>query len=269
MSGRVAVLLFPGTNCEEESLRVARLAGLEAELVRWNQDLDADSFDGYVLPGGWAYEDRVRAGAIAARERIVSTIAVEASRGKPVLGICNGAQVLVETGLVPGHSGSAAMALAANNRGYRCAWVKVKLQVSPGRTAFTSAFAPGQIVDLPVAHGEGRFVTDSRTTVERLIAGSQIPFAYCTAGGELATEFPENPNGSIYAAAAVCNPAGNVMALMPHPERASWWWQHPPHRRPPGLAARPDRLNVAAPAHAIFRSMAAHIAQRTRSRLPC
>ena len=259
-SGRIAVILFPGTNCEEESLRAARLAGLEAELVRWNQPLDAERFDGYILPGGWSYEDRVRAGAIAARDVIMATITSEAQRGKPVLGICNGAQVLIETGLVPGYGAGPAMALAANNLGYRCAWVRLRLQVPPDRTAFTAAFTDGEIIELPVAHGEGRFITEAPEVLASLVAGQQIPFVYADAAGEPATTFPDNPNGSVYAAAAVCNAQGNVMALMPHPERASWWWQHPPHRRPAGFTGRPDRLVLSAPAHAIFRSMAAAIA---------
>jgi phosphoribosylformylglycinamidine synthase len=262
LAGRVAVLLFPGTNCEDESLRAARLAGLEAELVRWNQPLDPARFDGYILPGGWSYEDRVRAGAIAARDGIVSTIVEEAARGKPVLGICNGAQVLIETGLVPGYSGQPAMALAANNFGYRCAWVRLKLMVPPERTLFTGAFTDGEVVEVPVAHGEGRFITEDEGVLERLLAERQVPFVYCTASGEPATSFPDNPNGSVHAAAAICNPAGNVLALMPHPERASFWWQHPPHRRPAGFAARPDRLELPAPAHAIFRSLARAIATR-------
>ena len=261
MSARIAVILFPGTNCEEETLRAVRLAGAEAELVRWNRPLETERFGGYVLPGGWSYEDRVRAGAIAARERIVTAIAEEAAHGKPVLGICNGAQVLVETGLVPGYLSGPAMALAANNLGYRCLWVRLRLQVPPERTLFTRAFAPGEIVELPVAHGEGRFVSADQGVLDRLQAGNQITFAYCDERGEPAVAFPENPNGSIFAAAAICNPAGNVMAVMPHPERASWWWQHPPHRRPAGFSARPDRFALPAPAHAIFRSMVEHMRQ--------
>lgn len=259
--GRVAVVLFPGTNCEEETLRAARLAGLEAQLVRWNEPLDTAACDGYILPGGWSYEDRVRAGAIAARDRLMAAIAEEAGRGKPVLGICNGAQVLAETGLVPGFGGPA-LALAANTLGYRCTWVRLRLQTPPGRTAFTGAFTEGELIELPVAHGEGRFMTDDPAVLERLLAGRQIPLVYTDADGRTATTFPENPNGSVHAAAAVCNPAGNVLALMPHPERASWWWQHAPHRRPPGFAARPDRLALPAPAHGIFCSMARAIAAR-------
>jgi phosphoribosylformylglycinamidine synthase subunit PurQ / glutaminase len=269
VSGRVAVVLFPGTNCEEESLRAVRLAGLEAELVRWNVPLDTAAFDGYVLPGGWSYEDRVRAGAIAARDGIVATIAAEAAAAKPVLGICNGAQVLIETGLVPGFGDGPTMALAANNRGYRCTWVRLRLQTPPERTAFTGAFVEGELVDIPVAHGEGRFITESPEVLAQLVARQQIPFVYARADGEPATEFPDNPNGSVHAAAAICNASGNVLALMPHPERASWWWQHPPHRRPAGFTGRPDRLALPAPAHAVFRSMALTIATRRAAGTPC
>lgn len=263
------MLLFPGTNCEDESLRAARLAGLDAALVRWNEPLATDRFDGYILPGGWSYEDRVRAGAIAARDSITRAIGEEAARGKPVLGICNGAQVLVEMGLVPGYGAQPALALAANTLGYRCTWVRLRLQTPPRRTAFTSAFSEHEIIEIPVAHGEGRFLTEQEEVLARLVAEQQIPFIYVDAAGEPAANFPENPNGSVHAAAAVCNPAGNVLAIMPHPERASWWWQHPPHRRPAGFAARPDRLHLPAPAHAIFRSMRAAIAERREAVRAC
>jgi phosphoribosylformylglycinamidine synthase len=122
---------------------------------------------------------------------------------------------------------------------------------------------------MPVAHGEGRFLTEQEEVLTRLTANQQIPFIYVDAEGQPAATFPANPNGSVYAAAAVCNPAGNVLAVMPHPERASWWWQHPPHRRPPGFGARPDRFSLPAPAHAVFRSMAAYIADRREEWRPC
>ena len=145
----------------------------------------------------------------------------------------------------------------------------IRLQVPPERTAFTSAFSGGEVLALPVAHGEGRFVTEVAEVLEQLVAQQQIPFIYARADGETATAFPDNPNGSVHSAAAICNPAGNVLALMPHPERASWWWQHPPQERPAGFTGRPDRLVLPAPAHGIFRSMAAYIVARKRGQLPC
>ncbi len=262
MSGTIAVVLFPGTNCEDETVRAVQAAGLEARLVRWNERIAQADFAGFVLPGGWSYEDRVRAGAIAAHEHIVEQVAAAAQAGKPVLGICNGAQVLVETGLVPGYAGAPAVALAANSWGYRCLWVHMKLSVQPQRSLFTQAFDADEVVSLPIAHGEGRFTSASAEVLTRLKADKQIPFVYCDAGGAAATAFPVNPNGSVFGAAALCNAAGNVLALMPHPERASWWWQHPPTNRPPWLRAHADRQRSMAPAHGIFRSMAMSIARQ-------
>lgn len=230
---RVAVIQFPGVNCEHETARVLEECGLEAEIFRWNRDATAlASFEGFVLPGGFSYQDRVRAGAVAAKEPIVERLFVEAEAGKPILGICNGAQVLVESGLIPGAAdGRLSLALAPNRMegrsGYYCRWVYLKVEKSGRETAFTSRFEQGMIVPVPMAHGEGRFTMRDPDDFEALIEEGQVPLRYCHADGGPAEGFPDNPNGALGDAAAVSNPAGNVLALMPHPERAAWLRQVP------------------------------------------
>ena len=232
MRPKVAVIQFPGVNCEYETRRALQDAGLDAEVFRWNLDVgQLSSFDAFLLPGGFSYQDRVRAGAIAAKDSVMEEISLEADRGKPVLGICNGAQVLVEAGLVPGLSpGRIEMALGPNKTdgrsGYLCEWVFVRV-VEPGRSAFTCAMEEGEVVPLPIAHAEGRFVTRSRDTLEALEKGRMARLLYCAATGEVADRYPSNPNGSMLSAAAVSNVKGNVMAMMPHPERAAWLMQVP------------------------------------------
>jgi len=242
---RVAIVLFPGSNCEVETARAVEAAGMRSSIVRWNERLDPP-FDAYILPGGWSYEDRVRAGAVAAHDSVMRVIRDEADLGKPVLGICNGAQILAEAGMVPGSSADPRVALAPNERGYRCAWVRLRLVAVPARTDFTCAFEPGEIVEIPIAHGEGRFVTrDAESDWLMRVA----VFQYCDSAGNPASHYPDNPNGSVHALAAISNEAGNVVAMMPHPERASWWRQHPP-----GIKERASKTSYP-PAQKIFESL--------------
>lgn len=241
MKPRVAVLQFPGINSEYETLRALWDAGISAEFFRWNQAQSPEgltalrAYDGYVVPGGFSFEDRGRSGLIASMESIMQEIAREADAGKPVLGICNGAQILVETGLVPGGKPDATgkhpllMSLARNKRvqsgkvigvGFYNTNVFVKSTAPQGRTAFTIDYNPEELSFVPIAHGEGRFTTSIPGLLETLRANQQIVFKYCSKSGELGDEFPLNPNGAMDSAAAICNPQGNVMAIMPHPERA-------------------------------------------------
>jgi phosphoribosylformylglycinamidine synthase len=223
MKARVAVVQFPGVNCETETLRALARAGLEAEVFRWTRPpAELRAFQAYVLPGGFSWQDRVRAGALAAKDPMLEILAGEAGeRAKPVLGICNGAQVLVEAGLVPGGDG-VELALARNRMpgrsGYYARWIHVR--VEPSRCVFTRHLAPGCVLPLPVAHGEGRFTARRRGRMAALARAGQLPLRYAGADGREACGFPENPNGSEKDAAAVCNAPGTVLALMPHPERA-------------------------------------------------
>ncbi len=222
MSARVAVVRFPGVNCETETVRALTQVGLDAAIVDWTRPApDLAEFDGYVLPGGFSYQDRVRAGALAAKHPLLDVLAQGAASGKPVLGICNGAQVLVEAGLVPG-GGVIELALARNRMpdrtGYVARWVSTRVEASA--CVFTRALEPGTLLPLPMAHGEGRFVASDPGRLEALWAAGQVPLRYAAADGTAATDYPANPNGSACAAAAVCNALGNVLAIMPHPERA-------------------------------------------------
>jgi len=228
-SFQIAVIQFPGINTEVETVREIRRAGMRAEAVRWNESAKKISqYDGYVIGGGFAYEDRVRAGIIAALDPIMDVIKKEAAKGKPVLGICNGAQILVESGLIPGITGEQlAMALAKNKRvkdgkvlgtGFYNTWTKMKC-VSD-RSLFTHNIAVGEIIDAPIAHGEGRFTTEIQELLTQLEENGQMVFRYCDEKGVMSFQYPTNPNGAAFNLAAICNPEGNVMAIMPHLERA-------------------------------------------------
>jgi phosphoribosylformylglycinamidine synthase len=222
VKARVAVVQFPGVNCEAESVRALERSGLGARVFAWTLPAtELRDADAYVVPGGFSYQDRVRGGALAAKDPLVELLAEEADRGKPVLGICNGAQVLVEAGLVP-DSGAVELALARNTMpdrdGYYAGWVYVRVEESP--CVFTAGLAPGTVLPMPVAHGEGRFASADKARLESLVRRGQAPLRYCDAEGALAQGFPDNPNGSPLAIAAICNRRGNVLAVMPHPERA-------------------------------------------------
>ena len=227
----IAVIYFPGNNCEEESSKAILASGMDGKIVRWNERKGIEKFDGFVIPGGWAYEDRIRAGVIAAKDPIFDIIKKEAENGKPVLGICNGAQALVECGMVPGLKDKVEMALAPNKNpfisGYYCTWVYVKSNEAKDRCAFTKFTEKDEVIPIPIAHGEGRFVTKDKELLDKMIKNRQIIFRYSTKDGKIEDNFPTNPNGAIYNIAAICNKKGNVMAIMPHPERASFIRQLP------------------------------------------
>lgn len=227
----LAIILFPGLNTELETKREIERAGMKAEYVRWNEEPSKlKKFDAYVIGGGFSYEDRGRAGVIAALDPVMDEIKMQAASGKPVLGICNGAQILVESGLVPGaEGGRQAVALAHNKRikdgkvlgtGYYNVWVRMKVSANPKGCVFTWNMHEGEILEAPIAHGEGRFTTQIEGLMLDLRDRGQMPFRYCSANGAIMSEFPDNPNGAEFNAAALCNPAGNVMAIMPHLERA-------------------------------------------------
>jgi phosphoribosylformylglycinamidine synthase len=227
---KFAVISFPGTNCEAENVRVFKRNGMDAEIVLWNDPgvLDKsrlDEFDGYCIAGGFSYEDRGRSGIVAAQDPIMEVLKEEADKGKVILGICNGAQVLVETGLIPGFDNKGlAVALAWNemkksdeivDTGFYNIWVRLKNTAKKGRCAFNDF---DELLHIPMAHGEGRFVVDDEV-LKKLEENDQIVFKYADEKGEVSADFPHNPNGAIASISAICNPAGNIMAIMPHPER--------------------------------------------------
>src|SRR3989344_7892621 len=227
----IAVIYFPGNNCEEESLRAVLASGMDGRIVRWNERKGIEKYDGFVIPGGWAYEDRIRAGVIAAKDPVFKVIKAEAENGKPVLGVCNGAQALVECGMIPGLKDKVEMALAPNKNpfisGYYCTWVYIRAEQDKSACVFTKFIEKNSIIPVPIAHGEGRYTTRDEELLQKLIKNRQIIFRYSTKDGKIEDKFPTNPNGAMYNIAAVCNKNGNVMAIMPHPERASFVRQLP------------------------------------------
>jgi phosphoribosylformylglycinamidine synthase len=273
---RTAVLQIPGVNCEYETARALVAAGLEARIVRWNEPASTLSeFDAYVLPGGFAFQDRIRAGAVAAKLPAVERIAEEAARGKPVVGICNGAQVLVETGLVPGfHPGRVEMALAPNRaprrEGYLCRWIHVAAGEGPGRATFASTLTGGEPVPLPIAHGEGRFLTADPDVAARIEREGLALLRYVTADGAPAGRYPDDPNGAMFRAAGVTNAQGNVLAFMPHPERAAWLRMVPQDLPGPwgerrrGATGSFEALEGPGPGHFLFASLARRLGAARR-----
>ncbi|MBP9718000.1 phosphoribosylformylglycinamidine synthase I [Candidatus Gracilibacteria bacterium] len=228
---KIAVILFPGLNTEQETFREIAAAGMKPFYVRWNENPSVlEKCDGMVIGGGFSYEDRGRAGIIASLDPMMDAVRKQAHAGKPLLGICNGAQIVVESGLVPGVEGDKlAVSLARNKRiqngkvlgtGYYNAWGHIKCTTDPTSCFFTYNMKEGEILYAPIAHGEGRFTTDIPDLMMQLRDRGQMPFRYCTTQGVIIDEFPTNPNGAAFNAAALCNPQGNVMAIMPHPERA-------------------------------------------------
>lgn len=260
----IAVIYFPGNNCEEESLKAVLAAGMDGKIVRWNERKGIEKYDGFIIPGGWGYEDRIRAGVIMAKDPVFDIIRKEAQSGKPVLGICNGAQALVECGMIPGLKDKVEMALAPNINpfvsGYYCTWVNMTGTAEKNRSAFTKFTEKGEVIPLPIAHGEGRFVTRDNELIDKLIKNSQIVFQYSTKNGKIEKSFPTNPNGAMHNIAAICNKKGNVMAIMPHPERASFIRQLPDSA---GLKNKSvgniSAMEGHAPAMGIFKSMNAYI----------
>lgn len=264
---RVAVLQFPGTNCEYETASVVEAAGMVPEIFRWNRPVEALSrFDGYVIPGGFSYQDRIRAGAVASKKAICTALVAAAAEGKPILGICNGAQILIETGLVPGHQPeSVEMALADNQvegrSGYHCDWVYLRVEPNNG-FAFSRRFDDGDVIPVPVAHAEGRFVTTSQRVLDGIVANNQIGFKYCTADGKAVELFPVNPNGAQLNIAGLYNVAGNVLALMPHPERGAWQRQIPADIPCGQLKRDLQELRQFGPGMKFFLSMKDYIQER-------
>ena len=207
---KFAVIQFPGSNCDQDCIAAINgIEGLRAEYV-WHKEESLDGFDAIVLPGGFSYGDYLRCGAIARFSPIMQAVLKDARAGKLVIGTCNGFQILCEAGLLPG--------ALVRNRSLRFVCQMVNLRVEVSDSAFTRGLPVGSVLRIPVAHGEGCYFADE-ATLRDLNAHRQIVLRYSDAGGRVVPE--ANPNGSIENIAGICNRAGNVFGLMPHPDRAS------------------------------------------------
>ncbi|SFR90038.1 phosphoribosylformylglycinamidine synthase subunit I [Halomicrobium zhouii] len=205
----VAVIRFGGSNCDRDSVQALEHLGIDAEIV-WHEDgLPAD-VSGIMLPGGFSYGDYLRAGAMAARSPIMAEVREAADEGVPVLGVCNGAQVGCESRLTPG--------VFTTNESARFQCEHVHLRVENADTPWTSAYEEGEVVEFPIAHGEGRYEIDDNR-LDELESEDRILFKYCDAEGEVTPE--SNPNGSKHNVAGIVGERGTVAVMMPHPERAS------------------------------------------------
>ncbi len=206
---RFGVVTFPGSNGDHDALSAIAL-GLKQDVAPvWHKDRSVDGFDALLIPGGFSYGDYLRPGAIARFSPIMDAVVEFANQGGPVIGMCNGFQVLTEAGLLPGNL------LRNSQLSFSCRWVNVRVETS--RSAITQELDEGEVLNLPIAHGDGRFfVTPGELAA--LEANNQIVFRYTDAKGQVGDAF--NPNGSVDNIAGVCNERGNVVALMPHPERA-------------------------------------------------
>jgi phosphoribosylformylglycinamidine synthase len=206
---KFAVVTFPGSNCDQDALHAARhVVGEEAEYV-WHKETDLKGADVVILPGGFAHGDYLRCGAMARFSPIMREVQAFAARGGPVIGICNGFQVLLEAGLLPG--------AMLRNRGLKFRCEQVHIRVEQTDTPFTSACRKGQVLRMPIAHGEGNYFAEP-DVLARLEQNRQVVFRYTNADGDVVDA--ANPNGSAAAIAGLCNEARNVVGLMPHPERA-------------------------------------------------
>ncbi|SDJ95621.1 phosphoribosylformylglycinamidine synthase subunit PurQ [Natronincola ferrireducens] len=197
---KFGIIVFPGSNCDIDCYHVLKdVMKKDVEYV-WHDRDDIDDFDCIVLPGGFSYGDYLRCGAVAQFSKAMEQVKIHAAKGKLVLGICNGFQILTEAGLLPG-------ALVRNQK-LKFICDTVALKVENIDTPFTNCYGAGEIINIPIAHGEGNYVVDE-TTLEEMKKNQQILFTY-----------QENPNGSISAIAGICNEGKNVLGMMPHPERA-------------------------------------------------
>ncbi|CAM5217408.1 Phosphoribosylformylglycinamidine synthase subunit PurQ OS=Ureibacillus acetophenoni OX=614649 GN=purQ PE=3 SV=1 [Ureibacillus acetophenoni] len=199
---KFAVLVFPGSNCDIDMYHAIKdELGEEVEYV-WHSATDLSKFDGILVPGGFSYGDYLRCGAMANQSNVMAEVKKAAAEGKPVLGVCNGFQILTEAGLLPG-------ALLRNkNLKFMCRTVQLKVENT--NTLFTNQYEQGEIINIPIAHGEGNYFCDEET-LANLKANNQIVFTYSG----------ENPNGSLEDIAGIINERGNVLGMMPHPERAA------------------------------------------------
>ncbi|MEQ2527803.1 phosphoribosylformylglycinamidine synthase subunit PurQ [Bacillaceae bacterium CLA-AA-H227] len=197
---KFAVIVFPGSNCDVDMYHAIKdELGEEVEYV-WHDTENLDQYDGILLPGGFSYGDYLRTGAIARFSKVMQEVVKAAKAGKPVLGVCNGFQILLESGLLPG--------AMRRNESLKFICRPTQLKVVNNETMFSSAYGDGERIQIPIAHGEGNYYCDEET-LEKLKANNQIVFTY-----------ENNPNGSLENIAGIINEQGNVLGMMPHPERA-------------------------------------------------
>jgi phosphoribosylformylglycinamidine synthase len=205
-----AVLQFPASNCDQDALHVVQNVLGHSGRLLWHKERSLAGFDAVIIPGGFSYGDYLRTGAIARFSPIMQAVQTFAAQGGPVLGICNGFQILCEAGLLPG--------ALIRNRSLQFRCEQIFLKTAAHDSPFTRQIPEGKLLRLPIAHGEGCYFADD-ATLEQLQAGRQILWQYVNAAGEPGDQ--ANPNGSLRNIAGICSPARNVAGLMPHPERAS------------------------------------------------
>ncbi|NIP56649.1 MAG: phosphoribosylformylglycinamidine synthase subunit PurQ [Gemmatimonadetes bacterium] len=205
---RAAVVTFPGSNCDYDCYKAINDVLGETATFVWHRETELDDPDLVILPGGFSYGDYLRAGAIARFSPVMDAVIRFAAEGRPVLGICNGFQILCEAGLLPG--------ALVRNRDLKFLGTSARVRVERTDTLYTSRYEPGQVLTLPIAHGEGNYQAD-RTTLDRLEAENRVVFRYVDERGEATAA--GNPNGSARNIAGIINQEGNVLGLMPHPER--------------------------------------------------
>jgi phosphoribosylformylglycinamidine synthase subunit PurQ / glutaminase len=204
------VLQFPGSNCDQDCIHVVRHVLGQDAVYLWHKDTDLQNVDCVMVPGGFSYGDYLRCGAIARFAPMLRSVKEFAAKGGPVIGICNGFQILLESGMLPG--------AMQRNRSLQFRCEEVRLRVENTRSPFLSKAAKGQVLRIPIAHGEGNYFADA-ATLESLNQNGQVAFRYCDASGNISDE--ANPNGSLENIAGITNKEGNVLGMMPHPERAS------------------------------------------------
>jgi len=265
---KALILRVGGTNCDAETKRAFNDLGVGAEVVHLNDVARRNNLLDYhvlVFPGGFSYGDYVRAGAILAKSviaRLGRSLKQFVDEERPIIGICNGFQILVEAGLLPGFDDLSELpqaALATNVPiGYRCVWVHLKHE-SKGNCIFTKKVNKDQVLHVPIAHGEGRFIFErsrQNEQLDKLLENDQLVFRYCSEDGEDAQgRFPTNPNGSFHDIAGICDQTGTIFGLMPHPERAYYAWQQPDH-------AGNERLGKYADGRLIFESAVDYLVRK-------
>lgn len=206
---KFGVIVFPGSNCDYDCYNALKnILSFDCEYV-WHEEQNIDEFECIVIPGGFSYGDYLRTGSIARFSPVMESVRSFAEDGKPVIGICNGFQILVESGILPGAF------LKNNSLKFVCKWTNLKIENT--NTPFTCSIKHNEILKIPVAHGEGNFFIEENS-LDNLISDTQVVFRYCDENGEPIQS--SNPNGSVYNIAGICNTSGNVIGMMPHPERS-------------------------------------------------